>query len=258
MKVVLSCTSNSLYDFFLPIVVDSWRRIGVEAIVFITEKRDERFNLAMSYCPDTTQWHELNIAEEREPTYFQCVRLFAACLDLDGDEILITSDIDMCVFSDFLKIRSGESIMIFGADLTPESQYPMCYASMTVDQWRRCMNIDGKAYQTKLSEALDGIVCENMRGNHWSKDQEMLKNGIDNSGIRLFKMNRAFPNTQFATRRADRTGWVVGKDLVDAHLPRPGYADNSYKMIKDLMAGQYPTADFTWMDEYRNKYISLL
>lgn len=255
MKAILSCTDNPLYDFFLPIAVHSWNKIGVECIVFVPENTSERFKIAQRYCSNTTEFHTLDIAPDREVTYFQVVRLLGCCLDLPEDEVLITSDVDMAVFGSYLKTYIANNVMIFGSDLTPASQYPMCYASATVKDWRRIMNTYGKAYQTVLGELLDDIQCENMRGNHWSKDQDLLKQNVDNGVVPIIHMTRAHKGTQFATRRCDRDGWnPMQRDLVDAHLPRPAYEENNFKKILELFQIQYPNDNFAWMTEYKNKY----
>jgi hypothetical protein len=258
VKAILSCTNNPLYDFFIPIAVHSWNKIGVECIVFIPEITGERFLTAQHYCSDSTTFHRLNIEADREPTYFQVVRLLACCLDLPEEETLITSDIDMAVFGEYLKTYIHNCIMIFGSDLTPESQYPMCYISTSVKNWRKIMDAENITYTTKLHNLLRHIEGPNIRGNHWSKDQELLKNGIDASGIEVIKMTRAYKDTQFATRRSDRDGWhPYQHDLIDSHLPRPGYTHDNFRKILELFQFQYPSDNFDWMIDYKNKYSQL-
>ena len=208
----------------------------------------------------------LNIQKDREVTYFQCARLFGAALDLPDDEYLITSDIDMAVFGNVFKPSFSEGFVIYGADLVPEGQYPICYIMGQVKYWRDAFNLiecdlrlEEIKYDQYLEEMLGGIQCENMRGNYWAKDQEEAYKKITASGLPYFLFNRSNGKNQFATQRMDRDGWDPrNSQLIDAHLLRPGYSPENFSRIKELFHEQYPDDDFTWMVEYHEKYLSLL
>ncbi len=260
MKAILSTTDNPLYSFFLPIVTWSWKKLGIDSIVFIPEKQSESFKLAKYTCPETTRFETLNIEPDREPTYFQCVRLYAAALPyIEDDEVLITSDIDMAVFNTILSADSNK-INIAGHDLTPEGQYPMCYVSMRKTDWRNIMSINGRDYKYYLSELLDNIQCENMRGNYWGKDQGTIWEQIQKSGREVNLISRAQSKEhQIATRRADRDGWRYDANtIIDAHLPRPGYDLYNFNLILKLFKDVYSQENFGWMMNYRNAYLTLL
>lgn len=267
MKVILSCTDHPLYSFFIPLAAYSWNKIGIQAICFVPEKQSPAMGLAIEttlmQVNDRTVFPTLDIAPDREVTYFQCARLFGSALVSNPNERIITSDIDMAVFGNSFQAHVDSGFMIFGPDLCPPSQFPICYIMARAEYWWTAFKIHNK-YGRKmqpsecLAELLDDIQCENMRGNYWSKDQEHAFNMITRSGIPYATVNRARGNTQFATRRIDRDGWDPDPGAIDAHLLRPGHDADNFESIKALFHAMYPTDDLTWMVEYRGKFMSLI
>jgi hypothetical protein len=204
------------------------------------------------------------VADDKAATYAQCSRLYAAALpDIPYDEVLITGDVDMAVFTTqfYFDAIKPYFITVIGADLVPEKQYPMCYIATSAKYWREMMWIrEGETVQEKLDQLLGHIECDHFKGNYWGKDQETAWNHIIASGLPRILVDRAAPGTQFATRRADRDGWpqVIPPDIIDAHLPRPGYTEENFAKILNLFQTMYPNEDFDWMVEYRNEYVKLI
>lgn len=165
MKAVISSTYDDKYLYFIPIVTWLWNRLGVDVICFMPKltadyDNNKKFDLLMKTKRDNGlnfYCHEFDAPEHKEATYSQCSRLYAACLDLPENEILITGDVDMAMFKVPFYINN---ITIFGSDLVPEGQYPMCYASGTVKDWRSTMELSGKTYQQCLDELLGDIECD--------------------------------------------------------------------------------------------------
>lgn len=266
MTAILSCTADDLYLFNLPFVLHSWEKLGVECMVFVPEEdlycNDERVSLVLdrsmaSFWPFTSP-------KEKQATYAQCARLYASALQhLFPREILITADADMCVFNfEFWnEIKHSTSITIIGADLVPPAQYPMCYVSMPCARWRQVMQVGDKTYQECLDGLLGDIQAENFRGNYWGKDQETIFKQINSvdKGIQ-WNISRAAPGTQFATRRADRDGWPfpIPLDIIDAHLPRPGYTKENFDKIYELFVAMYPQDNLQWMLDYWQEYLKLI
>ena len=122
------------------------------------------------------------------------------------------------------------------------------------------MGIVNKTYQECLDEILGHEEMENMRGNLWSRDQELLKNCL--KSISKIELSRARPGTQFADNRVDRddANWrsYLNDSLIDAHLWRPGYTDENFANIMELMTTMYPNDNFSWLVEYNEKYKKLL
>ncbi len=282
MKAIVSSTYDDKYLYFLPIVTWCWNKLGVEVICFLPYLKDgidgynpdkekrEKYGLIIDTLDGLGV--ELQAApflapEHKEATYAQCSRLYAACLDLPEDEILITSDVDMAVFNQFKnKIDTvikewGGSMGTAGYDLVPDGQYPICYAWGAKRHWERVFDLKGVSYQVALDNLLGNIECDNMRGNYWGKDQEELFKGLNKYGS-LLKIPRTNGGNQFATLRVDRddANWrsYVNEKLVDAHLWRPGYTDENFANIMELLTMKYPDENFKWLIDYTSEYKKLL
>lgn len=270
MKAIISSTHDDLYFFFLPIVTWSWNKLGIDVICMMPNFASKsnydiycdwlhKSNLAHKTA--NCQFHYFDCLDHKAATYAQCSRLYGATLDLPENEILITSDVDMAVFSNYFDHANNGQINVFGADLVPPNQYPMCYVAMPVKTWREVMWITpGVPVQKYLDDLLGHIECEHFRANQWAKDQDEIWTHLIAQAWPVVKHFRASPGTQFATRRADRDGWpeTIPPDIIDAHLPRPGFTDDNFAKILKLFQDIYPNEDFAWMVEYRNEYVKLL
>lgn len=270
MTAIISITHDDNYLFFLPLVAWSWNKIGCDVVVIGpelgTETTDDRIELIIDTRWEqdiSMHWVGFNSPVEKEATYAQCSRLYASCFRrlLPDDEILITADVDMAVLGkEYFDSAKDGGIHVYGADLVPDQQFPMCYVAMTAATWREVMCIgEGESLQTKLDELLGDLECEHFRGNYWSKDQETIYNHLVGGRWNVMKHNRAKLPHQFATRRADRDGWPeeIPSGLIDAHLPRPGYTDDNFQKIMNLFNTYYPNDDLQWMVDYRNKYVNI-
>lgn len=266
MKAILSCTFDDLYLFNLPFAVHSWHKLGVECVVFsplpVTDQPSvsDTTNVVRKYLPDTTITRGIFCSKDKAATYAQCSRLYAAALpSLKSSEVLITSDADMCVFSKeyWNQFDHQGWINVIGNDLVPEGQVPMCYISMPAVGWHTVMDIRAKTLQECLDDLLGNIEAENFRGNYWGKDQETAFQHLYPSHAAIIRPHpRAYPGTQFATRRADRDGWPeqIPLDIIDAHLPRPGYLQENFEKIYQLFQTMYQNDDHSWMYRYCVEY----
>ncbi len=273
MKAVVSSTHDDKYMYFLPIVTWLWNKLGVDVICFMPYLKDG----TMWYNPDKAQREkysliidtldELNIEleaapflapEHKQATYAQCARLYAACLDLPEDEILIIGDIDMGMFH--VPSYMG-GFTIFGSDLVPDKQYPMCFISASVKDWKAAF-CGNKTYQECLDELLGHIETLHFRGNYWGKDQETAYSVISN----LKGIPNLIPRTNgqnpFSTLRYDRDdAYLLDRlslDTIDYHMPRPGYEENNFNQILTVLKFHYPDEDFTWLINYNEAYKKLL
>jgi len=270
MKAVISSTYDSKYLWYLPLTTFCWNKLGVDVICFVPIERYEsdydKLSLAMNFCNNhKLSVYQFDAPEQKEATYSQCSRLYAACLDLPEDEILVLSDIDMALFNNPVPMfgnSTDELFKIFGTDLVPENQYPICYISAPVKKWRMAFNIKEHTYQQCLDNLLGDIECENMRGNYWAKDQQTAHEVISVFDEIKIGLNRAKHNTQFADNRVDRddVNWraYVNEQLIDAHLWRPGYTEENFANIMELMTMKFPNEDFQWLIDYNEQYKKLL
>lgn len=271
MKAIVSTTYDDKYLFFLPIITWCWNRLGVDVICFVPKPslvdadKVLLINQTCGFNKLLVECHYFECPEHKEATYAQCSRLYASALDLPEDEVLITSDIDMAVFEIPPLPSNGKGFAVFGTDLVPGGQYPMCYITATQFEWRKAFNPSQLVYQKCLDNLLGNIDCESFRGNYWGKDQETAWMKImDYAGQGEWRhlFDRARPGTQFASQRVDRDdiNWrsYCGPALIDAHLWRPGYEENNFNNILELLHLQYPEDDFKWLIDYRSEYIKLI
>lgn len=287
MKAIVSSTHDDMYLFFLPIITWCWNKLGVDVICFMPEFISnpiapdivDKINIIWNACRTINgkiEFAHFKCPEHKEATYAQCSRLYAAALDLPENEMLITSDVDMTVFKIPISQFIGDRISVLGFDLVPEGQMPMCYAAGTVKEWRTVFEINesdfnssyddflyrkDRTYQKCLDDLLGNIECDHFRGNYWSRDQEELNNKIIASNSYML-LPRARPNTQFAANRLDRDDAYLlerlNPDIIDYHMPRPGYEENNFNQILTVLQYFYPTDNFDWLINYRKEYIKLL
>lgn len=265
MKAIISCNYDDKYLWCLPLVTWGWNKIGVDVICFMPQKNAYSNKYYLLF--ETIISNNLRIGiqyfkspEHKEATYTQCSRLYGACLDLPEDEVLILSDVDMFLFQIPSHMGNHEVFEVFGHDLVPENQYPMCYISAPVKQWRRAID-HTKTYQNHLDLLLGHIECESFVGNYWGKDQETIFNLLKDSGTKVLN-NRAKEGTQFASHRYDRDDSFIldrlSLDTIDYHLNRPGYEPQNFDIILRIMKWHFPNENFDWLINFNEQYKQLL
>lgn len=266
MKAIISSTYSDIYLWNIPLCVWAWNKLGVDVICFIPEILDSKTYQKPALIIDTMgaqnlkfKIHTFSAPEHKQATYAQCSRLYGACLDLPEDEILITGDCDMANF--IIAPHDEHGFTIFGSDLVPPNQFPMCYLSATVKNWRAAFEINGRTYQQCLDDLLGHIEAEHYRGNFWAKDQETAYNQIATKAICGYILApRSNGENQFATLRLDREdSYLLERDVTDVydfHLPRPGY--EHFEKIITILKKIYPQDDFTWLENYNEEYKKLL
>jgi len=273
MKAIVSTNYDPKYIFFMPLLVKCWNKLGVEMLFLLPTTKEDKNVALFEFC---REWCiKVRDSEKRiffyffepptanhEVTYTQVSRLFAAAdIHIPDNEILILSDSDMLVFQLPPHDPNG-AFSIFGADLVPPNQYPICYISATAAAWRETF-VKGRRLQKCLDDELAHENCENMRGNLWGRDQEKCSEYIKPTNPVLY--NRAYEGTQFATRRVDRDNayWLEDlmrgdRNIVDAHLWRPGYTEENSEKIIRLLEIMYPEDSFHWIREYAAAFRNLL
>lgn len=267
MKAIVSLTNNPLYSFFLPVIAWCWNKMNVDVICFVPANVTEATKFAMDEMNFNRTNRNLSYGficpKHKEATYAQCSRIYAAALDLPEHEVLITSDVDMALFK--IPKNMGGFMSVFGNDLVPPNQVPICYISGAVDEWRKRFKIMGRTYQECLDDLLGSIEADHFRGNYWAKDQEEAYDKIMGQpwpGGHAHLLPRAIPGTQFASNRLDRDDAFLlerlNPDIIDYHMPRPGYEENNFNQILTVLKYFYPNDDFQWLETYKNEYIKLL
>lgn len=281
MKAVISSTYDDKYLYFLPIVCFCWQKLNVDVICFMPEikdffkfesgilteidfdndKRVKLINETMIHKGMKFSMPRFSAPEHKEATYAQCSRLYGACLDLPEDEVIITSDIDMAVFKVPPFAHLG-GFTVLGADLVPDGQLPMCYATATVKDWRDAFELNGITYQQALDRLLGEDECQDYRACRWSVDQEQLRIKIFNSNGSINLLTRSNGQNQFAQNRYDRDDQFIldrlSPDTIDFHMNRPGYEEKNFEIILTILKYHYPQDDFEWLKKYTEEYNKLL
>src|SRR5690348_10584117 len=283
MKAILSSTYDDKYLWNLPLVTWCWNKIGIDVICFIPsmkfkegQDKIDLINKAIDGQSLKCDKYSFVSPEHKEATYAQCSRLYAACLDLPEHEILITSDVDMIPFVNLKKnidlcINERNGMMtIFGVDLVPKGQFPICYVWGNVENWRKSYkytygkgyydDYKVKSYQEYLDDLLGGIEADHFRGNYWCKDQEEVQSLLRYTP--KFEIPRSNGQNQFAKFRYDRDdAYLLDRlslDTIDFHLPRPGYEEKNFNIIMQVLKFHFPNENFQWLIDYNQQYKKLL
>ena len=275
MTAVIATDYQDKYLWYLPLTVWAWNKIGYNVICFMPNLRNDSSHFKSHYdskklVENTIIDNKLNCTavhfdsvKEKEATYCQVSRLMACCLDINIHEQLVVSDIDMLFLSkDYIKPASWAIIDIYGADLVPPNQFPMCYLSGTVQTWRALLK-EKKTYQQWLDDTVGVIECQDFRGNQWSLDQGLIYKLLKESEtVDYIQHNRAKEGTQFSTRRYDRDDSYIldrlSPDTIDYHMNRPGYEEKNFQIILTILKYHYPQEDFSWLVNYTNEYRKLV
>lgn len=266
-KAIISSTYQDNYFWNIPLVTFLWNKLGVDVICFVPnlfvsedveksnktdlvtkviKEQELKIDICVFECPDY-----------KEATYSQCLRNYASAIkSIDDETVLVSSDCDMGVFR-LPPYISG--FTIFGSDLVPNGQYPMCFISAKAKDWRNAFEINDRTYQRCIDDLLGDVEAEHYRGNFWARDQEVAFNKI-NLTQELNLIPRTNGQTPFAQLRLDREdAYLLERDVTDVydfHLPRPGY--EHFEKILTILQKIYPNDGFDWLVEYNEAYKKLL
>lgn len=247
--VVLSTNDNPDYLHYLPIVINAWNKLGWNVLTFYRGKSQPE---VFKYI-DTELNHIWRINEDSEykdATIVQVVRLFASCLPLEDDDMLMTSDVDMLPCSNYWNPDIND-ITVYGHDLTGYTEYPICYIAMSVANWRKVMNLKmNEDIFTKLTEVLnsqDNAKSEDFY-KWWGVDQQYITEQLKK--YELVKVNRG-NYLGYALGRVDRGDWentLTNRTFIDSHLLRPAKDKTNIEKTKQLLIKLNLLPD--WYDEY--------
>lgn len=267
-KVILSCTIDSRFDFFLPLTCAWWREIGWDPRVILIGSKAEWVKRvpvvagAMESFGPFACWYFNKHPNYTEGTTAKVLR-HSACWfgNIDDGDYLLLSDIDMWMLSpQWLtdNIVPG-NLTIWGANvhaLNPGRQFPICYQGAAAKTWQE-IYADITAndfFDKRYPERIESPA------KRWS-DEEAQATILPNwSGFpsRCHFVDRDGSRARYMSGRVDRGNWVYEtKDepgLLDAHLLRPGYTDDNWprlmRLIEDFLPGWAKK-----FDAYRNRYV---
>lgn len=267
--IVLSVNWNPDYLYYLPLCVWAWRKFGWEPIVFYHPKgtgHDPLLSKAtIGSEPIRKYLHDkgsVNFDGYRSDTITQVSRLYGACA-VDGENYLMTGDIDMIPLSDYWKPDENE-ITIYGHDLTGYGNYPICYIGMKSSRWIEVMGL-GTDYNELIKRDLSGIpkASSGRWEDYWETDQDLITKRLNDTQFKKTFITRGQLPNGYARGRVDRGAWSLDhEEFIDAHLLRDCYklsdtgAGNLAKTMR-LLEKIWPNEDFTWFREYTKEFQKL-
>jgi len=267
MKAIISSTYDNNYIFNIPLAAYCWNKLGVDVVCFMPYLQTTEENEKIDLVNDTLRnigvkpiFRGFASPKHKEATYAQLTRVMAwGVTDIGEDEVVYLSDCDMLNFQ--IPPHSNEhDFTVLGHDLTPPSQYPVCYVGAKKRVWEKFFRKGSETYQQALDRHLGHIECEGFRGNYWSYEQEQIFNTLQNANCLLIP--RSNGQNQFAQNRCDRDDayWIdrVTPSLIDAHLWRPPYTEENTEKIIRLLEIMYPLDSFHWVREYAAEFRSIL
>lgn len=269
-RVVLSCTHSSTYDFFLPIAVKVWRnRIGYEPVAFLVGDRSEwgaghrRVALEEVGCP--VEFVE-RIPGIPDSNVAMSVRQHAAVISwIDPLDLLLIGDVDLIpIRREFYHQHDPHeaAIMIYHADMYWDRYWPAYGPSMTAGAWEEVMGLKkgdlmGSLRRTFREGKIEDLIAANKADHHdsrlWVFDEQYAS-----IRIRLSRFNDKLLRirTDDTNDRLCRNRWpdrVDASNYIDFHCPRPGWTDDNFGRIRDVLAQVIPR-DLPWLDNYVEAY----
>lgn len=263
-RVVLATDANPKFSFYVPITSLMWREVaGYVPLVLATA------DLPALVMERTSEIIRLSdIVRVEPPPQFgtaaaaQLVRLFAYTVPgIADDDWLLIGDMDAWPLqSDAFKPR-GEVYLMYAQHAMPV--YPMGYAATTAHRWYTLVGIGAPNPSAALAE-FNRVDPQFLAGRQaFNYDEHFLNGRIrawDGHPDRCYLHSReGFP----CRGRIDRAAWpdnvrayVNGHSdpLIDAHLPRPGWTDETWPKIRPLLELCLTVAQLKWCDDYRAEW----
>lgn len=247
--VVISTNDNEDYFHYLPIVTYAWNQLGWSVICFYRGN-----NMEFPLIQKPNQIIRINEPSiYREATIVQVSRLFGGCLNLDSEDYLMTSDVDMLPCSDYWQPNYNE-ISVYGYDLTGFSEFPICYIGMKVNLWREIMNVSkNDDIIERINSFLDS--CPNAKSEDfyewWGVDQQEITKRLKQRSVQHYHRGKF---GDYAIGRVDRGNWIATLNqshYIDSHLPRPAKSETSITQVHELLnkLNLLPT----WYNSYSNE-----
>jgi hypothetical protein len=269
--VVLSCTPNSIYDFFLPIAVRIWKnRIGYQPAVILLGSEVE-------WCSGHAGvvYREI-LGKERieffggipdlpEATVSQSVRQHVAALEFDPDDLLLIGDVDLFpVDRDFYHRYDPSSgpVGVYYAEMYEDVYWPAYGVSMPVRNWREVMGITvgdlkGSLERTLLEGDVRTLVAAHDANpndtRYWFFDERNTTRKIRESRFAGEVLRFSMSVNGKEPWRVKLPPKPVASSYVDFHCSRPGWNGENWPDIRHMLAQMIPD-DLQWLDRYLKVY----
>lgn len=265
-RVVLACTPSNVYDFFLPIAANLWmNRIGFKPIILLVGTRKE-WSDRISFQALQGQF-EVEFVDRvdgvDDSNVCMSSRQHAAALEsLSPMDTLLIGDVDLLpIRKDFYSSERRRPVKILHAGMYQDRYWPAYGPMMSVRDWRETMGIRlgdlrGSLMQSfadgKILDIIQAQKLNYMDSRLWTFDEQYASEKIRAAWgpDDLCKVD------SFGYERLCRNSWpkrVYALNYIDAHCPRPGYTDENWPKIRELLA-QIAPGDLSWFDGYATAY----
>lgn len=269
--VVLSCTPDSAYDFFLPIAVRLWRkRIGYEPIVvLIGSGRDWCCGHAKVVYDEILGKERIEffqgIKDIPDAAVSQALRQQVSALEFDLYDTILIGDVDLFPVDREFYHRydpSENPVGIYYAEMYRNEYWPAYGVSMSVRNWREVMGVVPGDFRGSVERV---FTAENVRaaglehdGKPWDRrfwffDERFTSFKIKSS--RFAKDVATFPSSigTKVPHRIKLPSQPYIQDYVDFHCARPGWTEDNWPDIRYALAQMIPE-DLRWIDRYVDAY----
>lgn len=264
---VISATASHDYDFYAPITARLWKEIvGFTPMLIFAQTPKTDLTERTKFVVDeyfksggvSMMWAAGEVAVQH---LAQVSRLFGCTHpEVKDDDILMTADVDMWPLQKaYFQVMAPSLMNLYGSNIYGSTnRQPMCYVAASVAEWRKRLQSIG-IDTSSMSAALASVKWNADR--LWDTDEDMLELMIDRNGGKNACSCKTRPGSRhgFMGQRVDRGRWIYEQrevDLIDAHLPRPGYGDETYARIRRLIADYCPQI-LAWADDYRLRYLAV-
>lgn len=273
-RAIVSCSLNTDYSFFLPMLAVLWRRTGFTPTFFLVGTPEEWNQGAHGVAALEARkrgaelWFVPHVEERRDSTVAQVCRLGACTLPesvFPNDAWAITTDADMWPLRPEFFDQPPNMLTIWYANAylgEDKPHYPLCYIGATGELWRHLV------VAPEMRMFLGMIFSELAPGadawESWIFDEYWISKRIadyEAGGGAVRKIDRrGGPPID----RLDRSEWPRGralemmaaKNASDAHMCRPGqHPDNWPSDTRTLFLGLVPGAE-AWVDRYFDAYMA--
>ena len=282
---------KKFYFFYLPMLVEAWRRVGYKSIIFLVSSTDSNLENFQSNIPAAMKTVEYLkkldvklILIKSDPHYgvmtSMISRLFVGAIDfLDDEDYVLTSDSDLIPISmTYYKVQDYDAIGAwngfccgsFNLKNKTYEMYAMGHIGMKTKHWKGVMGLDEKvAINTKLIADLvketfdEKVVKEDEkigRGDQtWYADQVTLSSKIQ---IYSAKTNTTIRKRPYEGIRLDRIHNPVFLNnlvntslhkLTDFHAFHEQYVDH-YKITEFLLKKLLDEKTFLIMMNYADEF----
>ena len=273
-KVILACTSDKNYLFYLPIVTLQWQKyVGFKPIVYLVGEIGEWLvdPVRLFVVKETRKLGaEINFISRvdgyRDSTVAQLSRLYAACSTKYLDSYFLTSDADMLPMSRewFNRRQEGKTLDI-KCPSCGVNKYPVCYVGASCTLWREIM---GLKLDTEVSvrDQIETRLKTDLKAGgdaftEWCYDEELLSKKIrewnGHPGSCQIVIRKGCPPRD----RIDRSCWPESIDdvtkYVDCHSLRPGYTDENWNKVRRLLVLKLSARDLQSVERYRQNFVRL-